>query len=378
MEKYTHSQKNSTPITISQIDESIFGILFFLLLIPKIYINWIYISELSLRNQTLEVVWLIWESTGAWLMIAGLYYLIVRIKNKNNSKWIKNIRIISWIIISSLFVLWSLGDSKINNWSNDEWDVKLETKEKSYNTQIKESTNISKQSKDNFINNKNGITDFTEEWIRLLELWRYQDAINLFDKAILEDNNNISAHLFKWISSARNNNHTWAIASFNQAIILDPNESSLFSHRWLSFYKLGKYTEAIVSIKEAVRLDPKDISNYRDLWNTLIQAWRKEEAIKIFEEGIDIDPHSSSAYFMKHVMLTLMWYHKEALIEINVGIMMFPKNSLFYVLKGTSQMHLKRYTEAIFSFDDALKLEPNNAQAIELKNKIIQLMNDWK
>lgn len=90
MDKYSQNDnanfQKSTPITVRQVDESIFGILFLLIIIPKIYLNWKNISGLPLPKLTYELVGLLWESIGAWLAIAGLYYVIVRIKNKKNQK----------------------------------------------------------------------------------------------------------------------------------------------------------------------------------------------------------------------------------------------------------------------------------------------------
>lgn len=127
MDKYNqnwdaNSQKNSTPITVKQLDESIFGILFLLILIPKIYLNWQNISELPLPKLLVEFVGLFWESIGTWLVIAGLYYVIVRIKNQKNSEKTKNTRIVIWIILSLIMILWSLQKNEIKDWSNESLD----------------------------------------------------------------------------------------------------------------------------------------------------------------------------------------------------------------------------------------------------------------
>ncbi len=157
MDKYNqneeaNSQNNSTPITVKQIDESIFGILFLLILIPKIYLNWENISGLPLPRLLVEFAGLFWESIWVWLVTAGLYYLIVRIKNQKNSEKTKNTRIIFWIIFSLLLILWNLGDKKINNWSHDElnkeyidkWTIK-QVSTKSQSTTISEKKSVNTQ-----------------------------------------------------------------------------------------------------------------------------------------------------------------------------------------------------------------------------------------
>lgn len=126
MDKYSQNEdansQKSTPITVKQIDESIFGILFLLIIIPKIYLNWQNISGLPLPKLGYELVGLLWESMWAWLWIAGLYYIFVRIKNQKNSEKTKNTRIVIWIILSLSMILWILQKNEIKDWSNKSLD----------------------------------------------------------------------------------------------------------------------------------------------------------------------------------------------------------------------------------------------------------------
>jgi tetratricopeptide (TPR) repeat protein len=191
---------------------------------------------------------------------------------------------------------------------------------------------------------------YTNKWIALKELWRYKEAVKMYEKAIELDPKNIAAYNNKWIALSELRRYEEAIKMYEKAIELDPKNIVVYFNKWNVLDNLWKYEEAIKMFDKAIELDSNYIDAYINKWNALSELRRYEEAIKMYDEAIKLDPKNIAAYNNKWNSLNKLWKYEEAIKIFNNLLKLDPKNFIFYnnkweVLKGLWKNKLSKLYE---------------------------------
>ena len=141
------------------------------------------------------------------------------------------------------------------------------------------------------------LTSGGQSFIRLAE---YEDALNLFNKALDVDEKNVSVLESLGSLYLAQDNFELALQYLTQAIELTEDEKKmvdLFFNRGLVYLKMEKFDEAEYNFEEAYFLAPDDLEALFGLAKALEEAERWRKARNYYLELIDQSPENPQYYY---------------------------------------------------------------------------------
>ncbi|AKB24386.1 hypothetical protein MSMTP_0917 [Methanosarcina sp. MTP4] len=143
----------------------------------------------------------------------------------------------------------------------------------------------------------------------------------------------------------------------------------------LVYYELKEYKEAIDAFEKAFEIKPSNLDALNN--KGLVQYERKMygEAVKTFEKAIENDKKDPEFRNNKAIVLAKMkccdYYMHEALKECEQAVKLDPKNNITWIDKGTALYFLEEYDKAIDAFNRAIKLNKKNPEAWVMKGLVL-------
>ena len=205
------------------------------------------------------------------------------------------------------------------------------------------------------------------------DLGQYDEAIQLYDKALAIDPNNTSTLYDKAFTLRESGEHQEAIETFDKALAIDPNDTYLLNGKAAVLADLGRYDEALVYYDKALAIDPMDTQSLRDKGLTFESLGRYDEAIELFDKALAIDPKYIDVYNDIALALESLGKTQEAFEYYDKALAIDPNFTFPLNNKGLALANLGRYQEAIEYFDKALAIVPNSIDF--LSNKGAALAN---
>lgn len=161
----------------------------------------------------------------------------------------------------------------------------------------------------------------------LLMQKKYDESIECFQKALLEDNNHgIKMALIKAQQTKKDQEALQYIS---------PEIAEEHRLKGNELFKQGSFPDALKEYAEGLRRNPKSVAIFSNRCATYIKLMDIVSGLKDAEKCIELDPNFVKAYSRK----------------------------------GTCHHLMKEYHKALKSFDDGLKLDPKNRECIEGKQK---------
>jgi tetratricopeptide (TPR) repeat protein len=203
---------------------------------------------------------------------------------------------------------------------------------------------------------------FVSEGISLLGEEKYEEAINLFNKAVDVRPYLYEAWYYRGNALYNLGRYEEAIASYEHVAI----KSYLYEtwyYRGNALYILGRYKEAIASYEQSVAIKPYlyEAWYYRgDCLNNLDQ---QEKAIASYNRALAIKPDYLDAYFHRGDSLYILGRYEEAIASYDKVVAIEPDNHDAYLNLGDALYILGRYEEAIASYDKAVAINPDDYYA---------------
>ena len=205
---------------------------------------------------------------------------------------------------------------------------------------------------------------YTEAWIgqgnTLLELKRYQEALEAYDKTIQLQPNYLEA----WNGRGKALNYLQrseeAIASFDSAIKIQPNNLEAWSERGNVQIKQQQYSEAITSFDKAVKIQPNNSLAWHKCGIALHNLHRYQEAVESYDKAIENKPDYAEAWYQRGNALINLQKSKEAVESYDKAVQFQPNFQIAWYSKGTTLNNLRNFQEAVKSFDQAVKLNPDD------------------
>lgn len=116
----------------------------------------------------------------------------------------------------------------------------------------------------------------TNKWNYLSEIWKYDETIKIYDRAIELNSNYSFLYNNKWISLKNIWKYDEAIKMYNIAIKLDSNIPLYYENKGEILYELWKYYESIEMYNKSIELNPKNYYSYNNKGASLYELWFKE------------------------------------------------------------------------------------------------------
>ncbi|MHB8600969.1 MAG: tetratricopeptide repeat protein, partial [Ktedonobacteraceae bacterium] len=116
------------------------------------------------------------------------------------------------------------------------------------------------------------------------DIGRYEEALVVYEQALLLDPKLARAHTNKGFVLAELERREAALSSFDQALYLNPNEIEALYNKGLVLYELGYYEKALEAYDQALHLKPDFALAYNNKGVALFELERYQEALAVYEQ----------------------------------------------------------------------------------------------
>jgi len=209
---------------------------------------------------------------------------------------------------------------------------------------------------------KLSIGDLINRGIALDSLYRYEEAIAYYDKAIMNEPGNVQA----W------NNKGYSLVNLALAAQKDSGNWDSWNNTEWSSINLGRFEEAIVCYNEAIKINPQYEKAYANKGYVLVCLGKLKEAINCCDAAIKINPTHDWPWYLKGETLAKLHKLKEAIACFQQVLKINPRYCEAWLNMGCIAFGFKAYKEALVCTEKAIKLNPDFAQAHQLKQSILQ------
>ena len=206
--------------------------------------------------------------------------------------------------------------------------------------------------------------EYAEAWIGQgnthLGLKRYQDALEAYDKAIQLKPNYLEAWNGRGKALDYLQRYEEAIASFDSALKIQPNNLDAWKERGNIQIKLQQYSEAIASFEKALKIQPNDFLAWHKRGIALHNLRRYQEALESYDKAVEYKPDYSEAWYQRGNALINLQKSKEAVESYDKAVQFQPNFQTAWYSKGSALNNLRDFKEAVNSFDQAVKLNSDD------------------
>jgi tetratricopeptide (TPR) repeat protein/tRNA A-37 threonylcarbamoyl transferase component Bud32 len=209
--------------------------------------------------------------------------------------------------------------------------------------------------------------EYAEAWKgqgnTLLQLKRYEDALNAYDKAIQIQPDYREAWTGRGAALAQLEQYEEAINSFDTALKIKPDDFETWNERGDLQIKLKQYSEAIASFDKAVKIKPDYSSAWYRRGLALHNLRRYEEAVQSYDKAVEYKPDSSPSWYSRGNALINLQKYKEAVESYDKAVQFQPNFYQAWYSRGSALSNLREYKEAVASFDQVVKFNPGDYDA---------------
>lgn len=193
---------------------------------------------------------------------------------------------------------------------------------------------------------------------------RDEDAIQVLDRVLQADPDNVDALLYKARAQNYTNHTAEAIETIDRLLELDPQHKEGWKNKATWLMRVGRNEEALAALERALELDLGNIDLLDSLASALYLVGRYEESIEIMDRVLSQDPERLATRGQMGDALRLLEKHAEALAMQDEVLAKDPKNAYALASKGYTLIEMGRESEGIVCMDLALELEPNYTWAL--------------
>jgi tetratricopeptide (TPR) repeat protein len=170
--------------------------------------------------------------------------------------------------------------------------------------------------------------------VALEKMGKSDQAVECFDKALVENPNDSWAWFNKGVSLHRLGSMGEALYCYDRALEYNPNDPDLLSNKGIALRTMGQPEEAIECYKKALEINPRDAGIWSNMGVTYRVMGDTIEALKCYDKALELD-------------------------EYDVGV---------WLNKGAALQSLERYDEAIQCYEAVLKITPYHPVALRNKD----------
>jgi stress-induced-phosphoprotein 1 len=155
-----------------------------------------------------------------------------------------------------------------------------------------------------------GVYEKKKEWDK---------AIEMYDKALTEDNNKNARNAKRECERAKE--------KFEKESYLDPQKAEEHREKGNEFFKAQDFVKAKAEYDEAIKRNPKNAATYSNRAATLTKLGAHPDALKDLDECLKIDPKFVKAYSRKGAAHFFMKEYNKALEAYGKGLALDPDNT---------------------------------------------------
>lgn len=207
---------------------------------------------------------------------------------------------------------------------------------------------------------------------------RYQEAIESFDKALVQDKNQPDA--WNGIMSAylSLNKYDDVISIFHDAKDIIPNNSGIWVNKGRAEYYSGNITEAFQSADMALGLENQNIDALILKANALVDLGYYEDALELCDQILTIDPNNQEVWYVKGVTQYFNKEYAKATDSLEKDLKLNPDRICSYFYLSLSKKEISGADSALQVLEEmADHFPPENTGAhAELTGLLSRLIKD--
>jgi predicted ATPase/Flp pilus assembly protein TadD len=216
----------------------------------------------------------------------------------------------------------------------------------------------------------NNANAYNERGIANLDLGKFRNAIEDFDKAIQLDPKSYSALSYRAATNIELGKFEEAMADCNKAIEINGEYATAYFNRGLVNDKLDKSKEAMEDFTKVIKLDPTYSRAYLKRASAGLQyddsgiifqevnEYQYSDALKDINKSIELNPQYMKSYILRGILKHNLRNFNEALQDLNYAIELDQNFFLSYAIRGAVYKDLEMLDEAIIDLSRAIQLNP--------------------
>ena len=213
--------------------------------------------------------------------------------------------------------------------------------------------------------------DYVERAIQLMDLHRYQEAIQEILSAIQQNGNPTVLHYELWGESLFSLNRIGEAKELLKTALAEyPAAPNLLAYLALCYQKEEALGKAHPIIDEAIRLRPTNTWLLAIKANLYCQALKYGQALEIVDEALVLDPEYGRLFFIKSLAHYGQHESSAALENIQKALQLEPNDEEYIALHARLLIELKQTKEAEAHAKTALSIDPTNQLA---KNTLLEI-----
>lgn len=192
---------------------------------------------------------------------------------------------------------------------------------------------------------------------------RFADSLPYYDRAIVQDNRLVEAHLGAGQANYELENYNLSLDYFNEATLISPSNVEAHAGKGESYYALGWLTEAVSPLEKWASLDQNATQPFQRLNSIYEETGDLQKQLETTRQWLERDPQSAEAYNASGWAYYGLEQFDEALASFSQAIQ---RNSdLFSAYRGIGHVYyaMGQYEEAIQNYNKWLEYDSENPNA---------------
>lgn len=186
---------------------------------------------------------------------------------------------------------------------------------------------------------------------------RYEDAVVVFRKAVLEEPKHAPARLALGAALAGMGADQEALEQFETAVRLAPGDPNVHYHLASHLVRLGSTNQAVTYFEKALSTDPQHLKARLELAQALERLGRFERALQAYEEVLELDPQNRGALLGRSVAILSLGRLEEGAAFLRRFVADDPQNLAARTNLGAVLIQLGQADEAVRQLRQAIELD---------------------
>jgi tetratricopeptide (TPR) repeat protein len=224
--------------------------------------------------------------------------------------------------------------------------------------------------------NKSSAATFIKQADDFYEKNNYQQALDVFNKALEADPNSAAAYAGRCLSKRGLNDNAGASADCDRALQLDPNNADAYRGRSMIKRGANDYQGALAEATRAVELAPGSYRNYltRGLAKEGLKDWAG--ALADYNRALEINPNYAMSYYYRGRVRYEAKDYTSAITDYDRSIQINPDYAMSYFNRGRARHAVKDYAGALADYDHFIATNATDKAAFNNRGLVKERLGD--
>jgi tetratricopeptide (TPR) repeat protein len=131
---------------------------------------------------------------------------------------------------------------------------------------------------------------YYEQGLKLYQQYKYQEAVNTFDKAIIANPDNYKVYADQGIAICFQGNYQAGIALIEKTLSLQPDYVPAFYNMAMAYKLQHNYDKSLFWFEKTIEGDPQNTWSYYGIATIYADQGNTKESLKYLQKAIELDP----------------------------------------------------------------------------------------